>query len=102
MGDNSVEIVKTPSNLRSAEAFTTSDEIRTMTLVLPSCTVATPYSSPNDRSNDLNSSNALPSRRTFSRRAWRRNDFALFDGSASRGILLWNFFSREIGRYSGK
>jgi len=88
MGDNSVEIVKTPSNLRSAEAFTTSDETRTITLVLPSCTVATPYSSPKDKSNGLNSSNALPSRRTFSRRAWRRNDFALFDGSASRGILL--------------
>lgn len=88
IGDSSVEMVKTPSNLRSADAFTTSDDTRTMTLVLPSCTVATPYSSPKDRSNDRNSSNALPSRRTFSRRAWRRNDFALFDGSASRGILF--------------
>ena len=89
MGESSVEMVKTPSNLRSADAFTTSDEIRTMTLVFPSWTVATPYSSPNERSNGRKSSNALPSRRTFSRNAWRSNDFALFEGSASRGMVFF-------------
>ena len=83
-----MEIVKTPSNLRSADALTTSDETRTMTRVLPNRTVATPYSSPKDRSMGLNSSKALPSRRTFSRSSWSKNALALLEGSASRGMVV--------------
>ena len=56
-------------------------------LVFPSWTSQTPYSSPNVRERLRKASRARPSRRMFSRRAWRMKALSLREGSASLGIV---------------
>lgn len=91
-GLNSVLIVKTPSNFLSSYGLTTSALICTVTLVLPSRTVAWPYASPKVRTTWRYWSNGRPSMRIFCSSACRRKAFAFVLGSASRGMLC---FARE-------